>query len=138
MSTPALVDAFYARIWNDGALDAASALLADAFVFRGSLGAELRGRDQFLDYVRMVRSALAGYRCDILDCVSEGDRAFARMRFSGTHVGVFRGFAPTHQPVEWAGAALFRFEHDRIAELWVLGDLSGLDAMLRANQAAMP
>ncbi|MFN7979358.1 MAG: ester cyclase [Vicinamibacterales bacterium] len=136
MSTPALVDAFYARIWNDGDVAAAEELLADTFVFRGSLGAELRGRDQFLDYVRMVRSALDGYRCDIRECVSEDDRAFARMRFSGRHVGVFRGFAPTHQPVEWAGAALFRFERDRIAELWVLGDLAGLDAMLRANQAA--
>lgn len=136
MSTPALVDAFYARIWNAGDVAAASELLADAFVFRGSLGAELRGRERFLDYVRMVRSALDDYRCDILECVREGDRAFARMRFSGRHVGVFRGFAPTHKPVEWAGAALFRFEHDRIAELWVLGDLAGLDAMLRANQAA--
>ena len=135
MSTPALVDAFYTRIWNDGDVAAAEELLADTFVFRGSLGAELRGRDQFLDYVRMVRSALDGYRCDILECVREDDRAFARMRFSGRHVGEFRGFAPTRKPVAWAGAAQFRFERDRIAELWVLGDLAGLDAMLRDNQA---
>lgn len=135
MSTPALVDAFYSRIWNGGDLDAASSLLTDTFVFRGSLGTELHGREPFLGYVRMVRAALDEYRCDILDCVSEADRAFARMRFSGKHVGMFRGFAPTHEPVEWAGAALFRFERDRIAELWVLGDLASLDAMLRANQA---
>ena len=101
MSTPALVDAFYTRIWNDGDVAAAEELLADTFVFRGSLGAELRGRDQFLDYVRMVRSALDGYRCDILECVREDDRAFARMRFSGRHVGEFRGFAPTRKPVAW-------------------------------------
>lgn len=134
MSTPALVDAFYRRIWNAGELDAAASLLSDAFVFRGSLGAELKGREAFLDYVRMVRSALGDYRCDVLDCVTEGDRAFARMRFSGRHVGVFRGFAPTGQPVHWSGAAWFRFDGDAIAELWVLGDLAGLDAMLRANQ----
>lgn len=134
MSTPALVDAFYRRIWNAGELDAASSLLTDAFVFRGSLGNELQGREAFLDYVRTVRTALGDYRCDILDCVTEGDRAFARMRFSGRHVGVFRGFAPTGKPVEWAGAALFRFEDFRIAELWVLGDLAGLDAMLRAHR----
>lgn len=64
-----------------------------------------------------------------------GDRAFAKMRFGGCHVGVFGGFQPTGRPVEWLGAALFRFEAGRIAELWVLGDLTGLDALLRANAA---
>jgi hypothetical protein len=50
-----------------------------------------------------VRGSLAEYRCDILDCLSENQRAFARMRFSGRHAGPFRG------------------------------DLYGLDEILRAN-----
>lgn len=134
-STPKLVEAFYQRIWNDGDLDAARELLTDDFVFRGSLGAELRGIAAFMGYVRSVRDALAGYRCDILECVSEGERAFAKMRFGGRHVGTFRGYAPTGKPVQWLGAALFRFEGPAIADLWVLGDLVSLDAMLKANQA---
>lgn len=68
----------------------ASDLLTDAFVFRGSLGAELQGRDDFLAYVRAVRSALADYHCEIQECVTEGNRAFAQMRFSGRHIDVFR------------------------------------------------
>jgi len=111
-------------------------LLTKDFSFRGSLGAELRGQDDFLAYVRSVRLALAGYRCEILACVSEGDQAFAQMRFSGQHVGEFRGYQPTGKPVHWLGAALFRFERRAIAELWVLGDLMGLEAVLKANQAA--
>ncbi|MFN8062026.1 MAG: ester cyclase [Vicinamibacterales bacterium] len=134
MSTPAQVETFYARIWNAGDFDAASTLLTDSFLFRGSLGPELQGRGAFLDYVRAVRSALADYHCEILECVSEGDRAFAQMRFSGRHVGVFRGFPPTGKPVHWLGAALFRFEGAAIAQLWVLGDLLGLEAVLESNQ----
>ena len=61
MSTPAQVDAFYGRIWNAGDLAAATDLLTGTFVFRGSLGSELTGRDAFLDYVRSVRTALAEY-----------------------------------------------------------------------------
>ena len=91
MSTPVQVEAFYGRIWNAGDLDAASDLLSESFVFRGSLGAELQGRGEFLAYVGAVRSSLADYHCEILECVTEGNRAFARMRFSGRHVGVFRG-----------------------------------------------
>jgi steroid delta-isomerase-like uncharacterized protein len=130
MTTPNLVRAFYERIWNAGDLEAASVLLTTDFAFRGSLGAELHGREAFLDYVLTVRAALADYRCDILDCIAEGDRAFARMCFSGRHVGVIRGFAPTGREVSWMGAALFRFGDEAISELWVLGDLVGLDEEL--------
>jgi steroid delta-isomerase-like uncharacterized protein len=133
VTTPDLVRAFYERIWNTGDLGAIPALLAERFVFRGSLGTELRGRDAFADYVRAVRGSLADYRCEILDCVTEGDRAFARMRFSGRHAATFRGNAPTGKPVHWVGAALFRFADGVIAEAWVLGDLAGLDRLLEEN-----
>ena len=136
MSIPNVVDAFYQRIWNTGDLRAASELLTTDFSFRGSLGAELQGQDAFKEYVRSIRSALADYRCEILECVTERDRAFAQMRFSGHHVGVFLGYEPTGKSVHWHGAALFRFERDVISELWVLGDLAGLEAILKANQAA--
>lgn len=136
MTTPTPVAAFYDRIWNAGDLDAASDLLAPDVSFRGSLGSEMRGREAFGEYVRSVRSALADYRCEVLDCVAEGEQAFARVRFSGRHVGVFRGYEPTGRTVSWVGAALFRFRGERIAEVWVLGDLASLDAVLRENEAA--
>jgi predicted ester cyclase len=134
--TPHLVQEFYDRIWNGAEFEAAPEIIAEGFVFRGSLGADLRGREAFLQYVRSVREALADYRCDILECVADGDRAFAKMRFGGRHVGAFRRFDPTGKPVHWLGAALFRFEVERIVELWVLGDLAGLDEVLRANAAS--
>jgi steroid delta-isomerase-like uncharacterized protein len=128
------VAAFYERIWNAGDLGAASDLLTPDFSFRGSLGSEMQGRDAFLDYVRSIRGALADYRCDLSDCVAEGDQAFAKLIFSGRHVGLFRGYAPTGKTVSWLGAALFRFRSERIASVWVLGDVAGLDAALRENQ----
>jgi len=136
MSTPHLVEAFYGRIWNAGEYAAIADLVAEDFVFRGSLGAELKGRIAFTEYVRSVRDALAEYRCEILACVSETDQAFAKMRFSGLHVGPFRGYPPTGKLIQWLGAALFRFDDELIQDLWVLGDLSQLDAALRSNQAA--
>lgn len=133
MSIPKLVGGFYARIWNESDLGAAADLLSKEFCFRGSLGKEMRGPDAFKDYVRSVRSALADYNCEILDCVAEGNKAFAKMRFSGVHVAPFRGYQPTGKTVHWLGAALFLFDRDVIAELWVLGDLVGLNEVLQAN-----
>jgi predicted ester cyclase len=138
MSTPALVEKFYSRIWNDGDLAAASDLLSERIYFRGSLGGEMRGREAFANYVRSVRGALAGYRCEIVECVTEGNKAFAKLRFSGIHVAPFLGYEPTGKTVHWLGAALFIFDGQFISELWVLGDLIGLDAVLQANAEPNP
>jgi len=135
MTTPKLVEAFYTRIWNAGDLAAVPDLLHPDFHFRGSLGADLQGHEAFKGYVQAVRHALADYHCDILACVGEGDLASAKMRFSGRHVAPFRGFAGTGKIVEWLAAAWFRFENDTIADLWVVSDMTGLDALLQANQA---
>jgi steroid delta-isomerase-like uncharacterized protein len=133
MSVPKLVQQFYDRIWNAGDLQAVGILLSEGFLFRGSLGSESKGREGFADYVQSVRGSLSNFRCEILDCVTEDERAFAKMRFSGVHTREFRGNPPTGLPVHWLGAALFRFGKDTIAELWVLGDLSGLDDLLKKN-----
>ena len=135
MSTPELVAAFYNQIWNEGKLDAADMLLTPKFLFRGSLGNEMVGREEFKNYVRSVRGALEDYHCEILACVAEGRRVFAKMRFHGRHVAPLRGFEPTGKTVQWLGAALFHLDDSAIAELWVLGDLAGLDQLLKAQAA---
>ena len=135
MSVHPLVQSFYTRIWNAGD-ERVEDLLSEDFLFRGSLGTETAGLAAFLEYVRSVRGSLAEYHCEILACVTELPQAFARMRFSGIHIGTFRGFAPTAKRVHWEGTALFTFREHTICSLWVLGDLAGLDEVLRANQAA--
>ena len=136
MSIPKLIEDFYGRIWNSGDVDAVSEILAENVQFRGSLGVDLQGREAFLEYVRYVRGSLADYRCEVLECVSEGRQAFAKMRFSGVHVAPFRGYSTTNMPVHWLGAALFRFEADQIVEIWVLGDIAGLEAVLKSNEGS--
>jgi hypothetical protein len=95
MTVPTLVRDFYERIWNAGHQSAVGELLSEGFVFRDSLGAERKGQVRFWDYVCEVRSTLADYLCDILECVSEGQLAFAKTRFGGMHVGDFRAHRRT-------------------------------------------
>ena len=127
------VEAFYDRVWNRGDKAAIPELIHDDFTFHGSLGPIMTGHAAFSTYVDGVTEALADYRCTILDLVSDGERAFARRRFEGIHRAPFLGFAPTGRRVEWAGAALFTLKSDKIADLWVLGDLQGLREQLQRN-----
>ncbi|MEM9736731.1 MAG: ester cyclase, partial [Pseudomonadota bacterium] len=85
-----------------------------------------------LDYARGVHRALGGYERLIDELIAECDRAAARMRFRGTHRAEFLGVPATGSQVSWSGAAFFRVSDERIAELWVLGDLDGLRAQLAA------
>lgn len=138
VSTPPLVASCYERLWHAGDEGAVPELLSAEFSFRGSRGAELKGHPAFWEYICGFRTALAHYRCEILECVPEGQQAFAKMRFSSIHLGAFRGHRPSGRPVHWQGAALLRFEAERICELWVLGNLVGLDAWLKSNAQSQP
>ena len=127
----AVVERFYADIWNRHDKSAIPALLCDDFTFRGSLGDVKSGHDGFRSYLDDVHTALGEFRCEIVDLVTEPPKAFARMRFSGLHRRNLFGFEPTGGHVEWAGAALFTFSGVRIRDLWVLGDVHGLVELLR-------
>jgi predicted ester cyclase len=133
MSPQQIVQDFYDRVWNRLERAAIPELIHPDFTFRGSLGPTMTGHAAFSAYVDAVTEALTDYRCTILDLVTEGERAFARMRFEGIHRAPFLGFSPTGQRVDWAGAALFTLKGDKIADLWVLGDLEGLREQLQRN-----
>lgn len=80
-----------------------------------------------------ITSALSDYRCDIDSLLIDGDRAAAKVRFSGVHVGEFLGFPPTGRRVEWVGAAFFVGDENKLRDIWVLGDIESLRAQLRSG-----
>lgn len=125
-----LVTRFYHRLWNewdDAAVD--DTLCAD-FLFRGSLGDETKGRGGWRGYRDKVREGSHDFHNEIVDLVVVGNRAAARLRFSGTHSGPLLGIEPTGRSFSYAGAAFFTIAQDRLAEAWVLGDLAALRAQL--------
>jgi predicted ester cyclase len=59
----------------------------------------------------------------------EGDRALSRLTYRGTHRGELFGIAATGKRIEYVGTAIFRFQANRIREVWVLGDVYGLQQL---------
>jgi len=126
-----LVAAFYDRLWNRVDLAIASEILHPEVSFRGSVGMAAVGRSGVCDYVTMVTTALADYRCDVEELIAQGPTAAAKVRFSGLHRGDFLGYPPTGRRVEWMGAAFFVEEDDMLRDIWVLGDLAKLRDQLK-------
>jgi steroid delta-isomerase-like uncharacterized protein len=55
----------------------------------------------------------------IEDQIAEEDKVMIRWRMSGTHLGEFRGMAPTGKEIELNGISIFRFsEEGKVMESW--------------------
>jgi len=125
-SATALVERFYDVVWNKADERAAREILDPSFIFRASLGPDLRGPDGFIAYLRSVHAALQNFTCTIEDLIATEDRAAAKMRFTGRHRAKFFGIEATGRHVAWSGAAFFSARGGRISELWVLGDVEAV------------
>jgi steroid delta-isomerase-like uncharacterized protein len=126
----ALVRDFYDVLWNRWDDASVDDLLADDFTFRGSLGTETHGRRQWRAYRDIIRAGSSDFHNEIVTLVADGDRAAARLRYTGTHTGHLAGLPPTGRRFEYAGAAFFEATSGRLGSAWVLGDLTGLRAQL--------
>jgi len=131
----ALIERFYHVVWNRADERAAREILHPDFIFRASLGPELRGPDGFIAYLRSVHAALENFVCDIEELVETEERAVARMLFRGIHRGPFFGVEASGRTIAWSGAAFFKIKDGLIAELWVLGDIDAVKRQLLPGHA---
>ncbi len=125
-----LVRRFYDTVWNRWDDDAVDGLLAEDFVFRGSLGTDTVGRDDWRRYRDSVRAGSSDFHNGIVTLVDDGERAAARLTYTGTHDGVLLGLPATGRRFSYAGAAFFTATGGRLSSAWVLGDLTALRAQL--------
>ena len=125
-----LVSRFYHDLWNRWDDEGVEELLHEDFTFRGSLGTETRGRDEWRSYRDAVRAGSSDFHNEILDLVADGDRAAARLRYTGSHTGPLAGLPATGRRFSYAGAAFFTGDARQLTSAWVLGDLTALREQL--------
>jgi predicted ester cyclase len=128
-----VVRAFYKDMWDHADKSQIPKIFHEGFTFRGSLGPEFIGYDQFAGYVDWVTSALGQYTTDILAMIEEGNRVGGKMRFHGYHRKELFGVAPSGRHVWWIGMPIFTFDGLKVRDLYVLGDIYGLIARLKGQ-----
>ena len=126
-----LIGRFYDDMWNRFDKSVFPEILDPDIRFRGSLGQEKVGYTEFAEYVDFVEAFSPNFHNTVLATITEGDQTFARLSYTGTHRGEVFAIKPTGRTFEYAGAAVFSFNDDRITEVWVLGDIYGLLQQLR-------
>jgi predicted ester cyclase len=130
-----MVRVFYKEMWDHADVSLVPRIFHPDFTFRGSLGPQLIGHQQFIGYVEFVTGALEHYTSDILALVEEGNQVFGKLRFHGYHRGELFGIPPSGRHVWWYGTPIFTFDGKLVRDLWVLGDIYGLIGRLRGESS---
>jgi steroid delta-isomerase-like uncharacterized protein len=63
--------------------------------------------------------------------VANADKVAASFVYSGTHDGMFLGFAPTGRKLRFTSCDIFSVRDGKIAEHWGMGDIAGMLAQLK-------
>lgn len=89
------------------------------------------GADAWVDDLADLFRAFPDWRWRRIQVVAEDDRLAAHLRASGTHVGEFRGIAPTRRHVNVAEFGMYRVVNGRITEFAGTADHIELLSQLR-------
>jgi hypothetical protein len=80
-----------------------------------------------------IQAVFPDFRNHLEEIISEDDRAFAQLTYRRTHHGTVFGIPPMGRRMEYVGTAVSRFRGEKIAAVWVLGDVHGLLQQLRES-----
>jgi steroid delta-isomerase-like uncharacterized protein len=89
-------------------------------------------RERVRWFATMFRRAFPDMQETIEALVAEGDAVAARWTFRGTHLGEFRGIAPTGKAIEMTGMSLYLLTDGKIQNDWAEWDELGLLQQLGA------
>ncbi|KPL90528.1 ester cyclase [Herpetosiphon geysericola] len=125
-----IVHQFIEQCWNQKNLNRSEQLLSPDYVDHAYQPANQAGLIAILE---QLSRSFPDHQQQILQTVAEADRVVVQLRFRATHLGEFRGIAPTGQTVDVAVYRMYRLAQGRIAEHWALFDTAGLFQQLQVS-----
>jgi steroid delta-isomerase-like uncharacterized protein len=123
-----LMRRWFEDVWNAGRIQTVYDLLAPDGVARGQRGAEteIRGPEQFAQFVREIRGAFPDIKLQIEDIVGAGDKVVVRWSATMTHTGDAFGITATGKTVRSRGISIATIDEGKIVEGWDNWDQLGM------------
>jgi steroid delta-isomerase-like uncharacterized protein len=135
-----LVQCWFDEVWNKGQEGTIDRLLSpDAVAYGlGDTDDEVRGPEQFKQFVRTIRGSFQDLQITVEDILAESDKVTVRVLLHGTHTGGSIGVPATGRPIRVSGIVLVRISNGQIVEAWnswdqlrllrQIGALPGIDS----------
>ena len=116
---------FVEDIFNARKTELAKNYVTGDIVYHG-MGEEVRGIENFKQWVTEDLSAFPDMKITIVDDFGEENKIAIRWNLKATHDKDFADFPATHKRFETQGVDIFHFEGGKINEAWTLSDMSVL------------
>lgn len=126
----AAVVSMFEQGWNLGETDVFGSTIAKSVDFHYAGSHRVVSRQEMSAIVLRWREAFPDLQITIDEILAEEDIVAARMTWSGTHQGSWRGVEPTGKTATMAMMMFFRFENGLLVELWEVDDQLGLRKQL--------
>lgn len=123
----AIVRSYLERIFNQGDLSATEEYFREGKVDFNGILLDVR---QVYDY---WHKAFPDARIMVEHQIAEGEWVATRVTFEGTHLGSYKGIAPTGKKASWSGIAMDRIVGDKVVEMRHEADELGLLRSLGAS-----
>ncbi len=114
---------FYEELVNERRIELAAEMILENFDDHAARGT---GLENFKTLYNVMLRIFPDIQARIEDLIAEGDKVVARVEFTATQAGSFRGFPPARRRVTFSGMDIFRFKDGMIAERWVQRDFLGM------------
>jgi len=131
----AVVRRIFGDAWNRAEFEGVADAIDDGAVFNHRGASWVTGFAELRHLVTAWRRAFPDLHFTIDDLVAEGDRVAARLTFTGTHQGEWKGLAATHRRIRVDEMMFFRFADGRVVEIWEVDDEHALWEQLRPDGA---
>lgn len=125
-----LVKQYYEELWNKQNKNYIDILFNDNITFRGSFNIETKGKQEFEKYMDNVLIGIPNLYHGVEIILFENDMIATRAVYNGTHKGKLFDFEATNNRIKYNGASFFKFQGEKISDIWVLGDLVTLHKQL--------
>ncbi|MFG2881129.1 ester cyclase [Streptomyces sp. NPDC048297] len=92
-------------------------------LFHAPVPMEATGAQALKQVWEVLLRAFPDVHVALEDAIAEGDKVASRNTVTGTHLGEYRGMAPTGRSVTYSEMFVFRFADGRVAEIWGVVDV---------------
>lgn len=108
------------QAFNDGDLQAEADSLSEDFVAHApaSLAPDPLDSQAWAEFLAGFREGFPDLHLTIEDSVADAELSAQRIRFEGTHTGVFQGLPPTSRKVSFYALEINRLVDGKVAEHW--------------------
>lgn len=110
---------FYDELVNGRKIELADEMIVEDFHDHAAHGT---GLENFKSLCTVMLRKFPDIQAKGEDLIAEGDKVVARVEFTATQAGSFRGFPPSNRKVTFSGMDIFRCMKGKIVERWVQRD----------------